>query len=92
MTKPAFPAITEFERELANARDQSITNLRQASDHRRVELLARNIHAILQGESRADAALALTKALAIGFRGAEQVTSIAIIVHLLTQEILGDDA
>jgi hypothetical protein len=95
MSKPVAPAITEFDRQLASARDHSITTLRQAADHRRVEHLANNIHAMLQGESRADATFALTKALAHGCSDLppnEALTFIAVIIRLISLEIAGDDA
>jgi hypothetical protein len=98
VNKPTTPWGTDaadFDRQLTEARDRSVATLRQASDHRRVEQLARNIHARLQGENQANALLALTKTLGVWLRSMplnEQITSISIIAHLVTQEILGPDA
>lgn len=83
----------EFDRELHEVRDRSIANLRQAADHRRVELLARNINARLKGESQADAILAITRVLGVwlcSMPPSEQITGIAIITSLVTEQITGD--
>jgi hypothetical protein len=85
----------QFDADLKAARDRSIATLRKAADHRRVEILARNIHASLQGESIANATLALTKVLGVSMRSRphdEQITGIAIVATLITQALLGDDA
>lgn len=84
-----------FDAQLHEARDRSIANLRQAAEPRCVELLARNIHARLKGESQADAMLAITKVLGVWLRSMplnEQITGIAIIASLVAQEITGGDA
>lgn len=83
----------EYDREATGARDRSIANLRQAADHQRVEILARQIHATLQGESQADATLALTRVFGHWLRSVETpghaVTAIAVIARLIADEILG---
>ena len=84
------PTQDQFDRELAAARDRSVTTLRQAADHRRVEHLARQIHATLQGESQANSCLALTQTLGHWLRSMppnEQITTIAVIVSLIGQEL-----
>lgn len=82
-----------FDRELSNARDQSIAAMRQAVDHQRVEILARQIHATLQGESRADSMLAVARVVGVWLRTSESLgeatTAIAVITRLIADEILG---
>jgi hypothetical protein len=83
-----------FDRELFASRDRLIANLRAAGDHRRAEHLAKNIYAMLQGESQANAMLALTRLLGVWLRSVpheEQVTGVAVITSLVTQQILGRD-
>ena len=74
--------------------DRSIAAFRQVADHRRAELLARNIHASLQGENTANALLALVQVLG-GWLSSEplerQITGLAVISRLITQQLLGDD-
>ena len=85
---------TQFDRDLVDARNRSIANLRQAADHRRVEQLARHIHASLQGESQANSVLAITMVLGVWMRSMplnEQITGIAIIASLVAHEIAGPD-
>jgi hypothetical protein len=85
---------TQFDRDLVAARNRSIANLRQAADHRRVEQLARHIHASLQGESRANSMLAITRVLGVWLRSMSpnvQIIGIAIVTAMVTQEITGPD-
>jgi hypothetical protein len=74
--------------------DRSIAALRQVADHRRAELLARNIHASLQGENKANALLALVQVLGVWLSSEpleRQITGLAVISRLITQQLLGDD-
>lgn len=85
----------QFDQQLAAARDNSIATLRQAADHRRVKQLARNIHAMLQGESQGDSLLALTTILGNWLRSMpvqEQITALSLISHLVAQEVLDPNA
>ncbi len=91
MTNPSRDD-ARFDRDLAAACDRSIANLRQAADHRRVEQLARHIHASLQGEAQANCMLAITRVLGVWLRSMtpeEQITGIAIVTSLVAQEIAG---
>ena len=83
----------EYDREIITARNNSIANLRQAADHQRVEILARQIHATLQGESRADSTLAMAKVFGVWLGSCETLgeaaTIIAVITRLIADEVVG---